>query len=300
MEVVHLVREIKKKVKVRKIVNLEEVITDNTYNVHEDYLDYLEKAYEWNNGCVVKPDFIWFTILNEMTQYINSDPELFRKYYTVNKEKETILVSGIHKDGYIEIPIDSLTEKVLEKVPVGFTEDMIVPKFTTLTDKSEMAFKASFLESMSNYYEFGAVACGFSRIKVLGTIEDYQLMISTLNRIIEVVPDFKEYFNTCIGAIEEIIKQFDNKYFWHYICWTEHGYGSHTVDGWFTKFFRIYDGSVKSMNQFNKHIAKVPYKHMETGDDYIMYMGIFTSTYEDGCYVPDFTKIITKIVEIEE
>lgn len=285
---------VEKKERVRKIVNIDEVINDNVYQTHEDYLDYLEMTYEGDNGCVVKPDFIWFTILSELTQYINTDPDRFRKYFTTSDKKEKISVAGEHKNGYVDIRLDLLTEKVLQKIPSNFTEDLIIPQFSTLTDNSKLAFMASFLESMSNYYTFGAVACGFSKIKVLGTIEDYQLMISTLNKIIGIIPEFTDYLNVCISAIEEIIKYFDNKYFWHYICWTEHGYGVNTVDGWFTKFFRIYDGSVKSTNEFNKHIAKVPYIHEETGDEYITYLGIFTSTYEDGCYVPDFTKIVTR------
>lgn len=280
------------KVKIRKIVNIEEVITDDTYKTHEDYLDYLESVYHADNGYVIKPDFIWFTILSEMTQYINSEKELFRKYYTVQTQEEeekygktVINVPGIHKNGYIELPVDLLTKMVLEKVPSNFTEDMIVPKFSTLTENSEIAFKASFLESVSNYYSFGAYACGYSKIKILGNVEDYILMISTLNRIIDIIPEFKNYFTVCIEAISEIIKEFNNKYFWHDICWTWTGYGSHSVDGWFTKFFRKYNGNPIQKSQFNKHIAKVPYIHTDTGDQYIMYVGIFTSTWEDGCYM---------------
>ena len=185
-----------------------------------------------------------------------------------------------------------ITQKILELVPIDMTEDMIVPKFSTLTEKSELAFKCSFLETVSPYYEYSVWGCGFSKIKRLGTIDDYKLMITTLNKIQDIIPDFKVYFKTCIETIEEIIKEWDNKYFWSYICWTDHGYAMHDVDGWFTKFYRKYNGKPKSVTSFSKHITKVDYLH---GDiNYTMYMGLLTSSYEDGCYVPEFTKIITK------
>ena len=279
----------------RKIVDSTD-INEKTVRLQEDYLEYLEMAYESDNGIVIKPDFIWFTILCEMAKEINSNPETFRKYYTTAKEGKTLIVlpSSCSNIGVPELPLNIATEEVLKRVPSNLTEDLIVPNFSTLTERSELAFKCSFIESISPYYEFGMVGCGYSRIKVLGTQKDYKLMITTLNKISKIIPEFKDYFKHCIEAIDDIIKEWNNKYFWKNICWTDHGYARHDVDGWFIKFFRNYDGKAKSQHAFPKHIAKVEYSH--DGDHYIMYMGLFDSTYEDDCYVADFTKIITKKV----
>ena len=270
---------------------------ENAYISHEDYLQYLEVCYERDQGYIIKPDFIWFTIMCEIAQFVNSDPERFRKYYTTKTKEEgkikIKLPSLYNTNGVPELPLDLATQEVLKLIPSDMTEDMIVPKFSTLTEKSEWAFKCSFLETVSPYYEYGVWGCGFSKIKILGTIEDYQLIISTLNKIQEIVPDFNEYFKNCIEQVEEIIKEWDNKYFWKNICWTDHGYASHTVDGWFTKFYRNYSRGAKQVSSFPKHITKVSYSHDDT-DIYTMYMGLLTSTYEDGYYVPDFVKIITK------
>jgi hypothetical protein len=272
----------------------------NPYISHEDYLQYLEFTYLVEQGYIIKPDFIWFTIMCEIAQFVNSDPEKFRKYYTTRKKEEgkiSINVpGGVSKiSGCVELPLDLATKAVLELIPTNITEDMIVPKFSTLTERSEWAFKCSFLETVSPFYQYGLYGCGFSKIKILGTIDDYKLMITTLNKIQEIIPDFDSYFKNCIEQIEEIIKEWDNKYFWKDICWTEDGYGTKNVDGWFTKFYRNYDGRTKSVSSFPKHITKVDYTDLHDDSKFTMYIGLLTSTYEDGCYVPDFIKVITQL-----
>lgn len=293
--------ESRKKRKITKRVIVDSTdITKDTCLIQEDYLDYLERCYEWDNGYVIKPDFIWFTIMCEMANIINGDPETFRKYYTVSPKKILIILpSSINKNGIPELPIDIATEEVMKRVPSDISEELIAPKFTTSTEKSQLAFRVAFLESVKEYYSFGTVGCGYSRVKILGEIKDYKLMITNLKKIMKIIPEFKPYFTNCISAIQEIIKEWNNKYFWSYICWSEHGYGSHSIDGWFTKFFRFYTGErAISKSQFPKHIAKVEYTHNES--KFIMYLGILTTTYDDGCYVPDFTKIIVQEVVVEE
>ncbi len=187
----------------------------------------------------------------------------------------------------------------MKRVPSDLSEEILMTEFSTSDEKSKMAFRCAFLESVKNYYQFGLVGCGYSKIKVLGTIDDYKLIISSLRKIYEIIPEFENYFKICIDAIDEIIKEWNNKYFWSYICWTNHGYGSYTVDGWFTKFFRNYKPTSMQKSLFPKHIAKVDYtyNHEDISDKYTMYIGILSSTYEDEFYVPDFTKIITKNIE---
>jgi len=132
---------------------------ENAYISHEDYLQYLEVCYERDQGYVIKPDFIWFTIMCEIAQFVNSDPEKFRKYYTTKTKEEgkiKIKLPSLYKTaGVPELPLDLATKKVLELIPSNMTEDMIVPQFSTLTEKSEWAFKCSFLETVSPYYEYG-------------------------------------------------------------------------------------------------------------------------------------------------
>jgi hypothetical protein len=106
---------------------------------HNNYLRYLDMAYSYDCGIVVKPDFIWFTVLCEVSSIIKGDPEKFRKYFSNEQEKQKI---EIHVDGgNVDLPVNEILDEVMKRIPSSISEELIVPKFSTLDDDSEFAFK---------------------------------------------------------------------------------------------------------------------------------------------------------------
>jgi hypothetical protein len=259
--------------------------------LHENYLKYLEYAYDNDYGIIVKPDFFWYTILCEITKIINEDSNTFKKYFTSNDEKELII--ALKSENNI-LDLNSIFEQLInDKIPSAFTDDLIIPKFSTSTEKSEMAFKAAFLDAMSQYYNFGAYFCGYCRIKILGEISDYQKMISTMNKISEIIPELQNYLDLCCTYIECLIENWEDKDFWFDICKTSYGYAEHLVDGWFTKFF--FNIKNKSQTAFPSHISKINFKDLDTDIDYRMHVGILSSTIENEYMIPEFNTVIMKL-----
>lgn len=205
--------------------------------LHENYIKILDRAYAMDYGIEIKPDFIWFTILSEISRIVRNDPETFRKYFTTkSKDDEKIKISA-HYDSEGLFDVSEISKKLFELIPSDFTEEMIVPKFTTLTDESSFAFKTTFLETASSYYTYNAYACGYNKVKVYGEVSDYELMINTLDKIENIIPEFSEYFKKCNDGINDVIKNWDDQEFWSLICKSAWGYGVQVIDGWFTKFF---------------------------------------------------------------
>lgn len=252
---------------------------------HRHYLKYLDDAYSRDYGIIIRPDFIWFSILCEISSTIKNDPETFRKYFTKSKEKENILV---HSDG-IELPVDEILEIVLNKLPSEIDEKLIVPNFTTLDEKSKFAFKCAFLDTVSPFYNYGVKWCGYNKIKVLGEQSDYILIGETLQKWSLIIPELKNYYEKCQLCINDIITNWDDVEFWKNICKTENGYTEKRIDGWFKRFY------VKEETDFDKypnHCIKVDYA--SPVGKYTLYIGILSSKLEDGYLVPDFNKIISK------
>jgi len=262
-------------------------------HVHSGYLQYLEFAYDKDFGIIVKPDYIWFTILCEISRKVNQDPETFRKYFTKGKGKIELNVPTTG-DGIL--PVDSLMDEIIKRLPQKLGGNLIVPKFSTSDDKSRFAFKSAFLEISSPFYQYGTYWCGFNKIKLLGTQKDYLLIKSTLNEISEIIPELKDYSKKCTKIINKLIKNWNNVDFWKEICKTEYGYAKHDVDGWFTGF---YMNESKSQESFPKHVVKINWKQKHDGleTDFTMYVGILLSKIEDGYLIPDFNKVIAKKVK---
>jgi len=264
---------------------------------HDTYLNYLHLSYAKHYGVVVKPDFIWFTILNEISRFINKNPETYRHIFTTSLEKTDILV---RTNDPVIIPVDLLLEKTFEHIPSELKKNFITLKFSTNTKYSDLAFAASFLESASPFYNYMMYACGFNKIKVLGTITDYNIIMNT---ILELKVVFKntsidQYLDTTYKLMNNIVNNFENKEFWKNIFYVEScGSGSQQiVKGWFHKLFADFSG-YKMLKSFPKHISVIKYKNITTDMNYEMQVGMFSSVVEDGFLVTDFEFGINKIID---
>jgi hypothetical protein len=260
---------------------------------HRNYLNYLDDAYSDDCGIIIRPDFIWFTILCEIASMIKKDPEKFRQYFSDAPEKQKI---SFHFNENGDVPIDDILFEVMKKIPSNITEDLIVPDFTTLDEKSKFAFKCAFLDTVSPFFALFGLWCGYNKIKVLGEKSDYLLISKTLKKLNHIIPELKDYYDKCKSVIDDIISNWDDSEFWKNICKTDSGYGSRKIDGWFIRFF-LAEGNGQlyyQLDDFPEHLAKVDYTDVENDQDYTMYVGILSSKLEDGYLIPDFNKIIAK------
>lgn len=270
----------------REIVNSDMKSFDVT---HKNYMTYLDNGYSGDWGIIIRADFIWFTILNEIASIVKKDPETFRKYFSDEQEKQNIQV---HTLKYANVPVNEFVEEVLKKIPSNLTEEMIVPKFTTLDEKSGFAFKCAFLDTTSPFYTYQQLYCGYNKIKILGEKSDYELIGKSFEKISEIIPELKDYYKKCQKVVDEILLNWDDVEFWKNICKTKRGYGKQEIDGWFVQFFSKSREKYNSVEDFSEQIVKLNYKSPD--GDYTMYVGILSSKLEDGYMVPDFNRITTK------
>lgn len=259
--------------------------------LHENYLEYLEQAYDHDYGIVVKPDFLWYTILCEFTRLIKAQPKAYQTYFTTSDTK--IRLDGTSTQHQILDVATIFRQLITTQIPQALTEDLIVPKFTTLSEASKFAFQAAFLDAMAPYYEYGGYWCGYNKIKILGDIRDYQLMITTLRQIYALIPPLKSYGKHCIKVLQAVIDHWDDQAYWFEICKTEYGYAQRDVDGWFTHLF--HDIQTKSQKSYPSHLSKIKYQDWHTGEEFCMYVGIMSSLLEDRCLVPAFNTVIMRL-----
>lgn len=264
---------------------------------HGSFLDYLHHGYARHYGIVVKPDFIWFTILNEMNRIIKGDPEHYREIFTDSDAKKEVRVLTLDP---IVMPIDSLLNKTFALIPDGLNKFDILLDFSTLSNSSKLAFSVSFLEAASPYYQYSMYKCGYNKINVLGEVGDYKLMKSAINSLSEVFAGKKiiKYFDKVQTLLDNIIDNFGNAGFWENIFFVEkcRSGSQKSVMGWFKDFFDEFSG-LKLITAYPKHVAAIEYKNLSTGLSYQMKVGLFSSIIEDGYLVPDFEFGINEISE---
>lgn len=248
--------------------------------LHKNYADYLEIAYKHDYGIVVSPNHIWFTVLCSIAKTIKDDAELFRDIFTDSEVKKEI---ELNMKAIYDMDIEALFKHILTILPSKISPELIIPNISTSTSDFRLACAASFLDTLSPYYDFVYYGCGYNKIKILGNVEDYEILRNNISELCKISPKLNFLYKYEEG-LSRIIKNYDDDKFWERILWTEAGYISDTKEGWFMDF-------VKSESDF----AVVKYKEMLSGKEYALCTGIFSSEITSGYLYPHFNKFIVEL-----
>ena len=257
---------------------------------HKNYISYLSEAWGSHYGIVVSPDIIFHIIMNEIATHIKNNSKHYRTLFSKSDEKISIVVTT--SDPQL-IDLALIMEQLKSLVPTDIND--FLPTFTTTTISSKYAIMATFADAMQVYYKYGMMCCGIPKVKVTGTDEDWDKIINIINKFIEIFNLIEpKYFNDLISLIENI--KTNDVAFWKNIFELERcGSGHETrVIGWITKLFIKLPRLTYECN-FPSLVSKVPYKFLNTNQDFVLNYGLFSSNIENEFLIPDFGFTINEV-----
>ena len=268
-------------------------IPANADMYHSSYLSYLSRTYAVHSSIVFKPDTFWYTILCEIASVIKADPETYRSVFTSSPDKIDIKVEGVDP---FYLPINLIKDELYKLVPVDV--DLFLPTFSTTTEMSRIAMLASFLETVSPYYNYMMYLCGHPNVHILGSTEDWDMIEKRLRQLSSELRPLKPWFDKVIKLSSEIKRSLteENVEFWKTI-FTEERCGSGgqiEISGWFASMF-IEQPSRGFLHNFPTHITRVPYTVLEQPEyRYELCCGLFSSQENDGVMTPEFSTVVNQ------
>ena len=261
---------------------------------HQNYLEYLAAAWKSHRGIVVSPDLLWHIVLNETAGHIKANAASYRDLFTTSTGKVEIKVQTSDPE---LLPLDAIMAELTKLVPTDIA--LFRPEFSTSTDASRLAMMATFADAMSPFYNYSMYMCGITKVKVLGSEQDWNRFLFSLNALGNIIPKLKSYYDQVGNVIEGIAANTESPStdFWSKIFSLKKcGSGSQVqVEGWITKFY-IKKPSPAYVNNYPTWVSYVEYKNLTTDKSYQLVYGLFSSTEADGYLVPDFGYLITENV----
>jgi hypothetical protein len=126
--------------------------------------------------------------------------------------------------------------------------------------------------------------CGIPKIKVRGEESDYRLLAAASRELAEILSFSTEaltYYDRIAGLFDRMADTFvhgpeESAEFWRAI-YTQENVGSGRqldIDGWIRDFF---SKRPRRLESFHTSIAVVPYKNLETQNEYLSLVGAFTA-----------------------
>jgi len=260
-------------------------------HLHHSFIGYLKLAYDYHKGIIIRPDFIWHTVLFELSQLIVKDPDKYRDFFTKQKDGKVEIL--VHTDDPRDIDLNLILEKLETLVPVG-TKDFIL-NFSTTTQLSKMAINSAFCEAVSPYYDYMTFLCGVPKIMIEGSEEDWNSIQNSCENLKSIFTDYDYYFDGISSLVGKFKKADDVDYFSSMFNNKREGSGSKLyLDGWIKNLF--IDKKIRKYNECPKQVSKVEYKCISTNQKFKLHCGLFSSNLDEDDYlVPEFGYVVEEL-----
>ncbi|MCP4528505.1 MAG: DUF4419 domain-containing protein [Aestuariibacter sp.] len=268
---------------------------------HDNYLGYLAEA--WNNhlGFVIKPDYLWNMVASEIAIVVRDNPEHFRDLFSTSDETVEITVVGC-KAHHLIYGVSAELKKLVPTDTSAF-----IPEFTTTSDAATFAHLATFLDTVSPYYSYSMLLCGFPSVMFRGTPDDWFLFRNKLSALSDIFKDKSAVLVEYLAKVAAVVanlqdiadnlhagKEADTAYLSNIMALKRCGSGHQVeVEGWIRDFY-VHQPRPAYVGNFSRHIAVVNYKDLSVSKNYRIFSGLLSSEVNGDILWPTFSFIQTE------
>ncbi len=201
---------------------------------------------------VVSPDIVWLVLCQGLSTHIRQHSEEFRGNLVGFSGKETITV---RHDEFVKgqnnnwpAAFEEFTTET-KKLLKDSLFDIMIPQFSTSGVAEKIAFEITFLESVSEYFNYVVLtACGIPEITLLGTPADWK-------QIRKNIESFREFdLDSWVNDLEPILDEFVNASqgninttFWRSFYKYNDESGGSYINGHIIRFFPYFQFNPDSM-----------------------------------------------------
>lgn len=227
-----------------------ESISDNRdifVSSHNGFVMAVYHAFNRHVPLCFGPDDLWTLIVQGVSKHIELNAEELRSKF-VDFEGKKVL--RIHRDHFVlGSPTNDWagcfqewSQMVAKNIGQENTTNL-VPTFSTTGDLEKALHELALMDCMKSYFDFRCrTCCGISKVKLLGTHEDWLLLLEKVEGLRQYQLDW--WVDALVPILQKIVKTYTgeevDKIFWYtiYKQWSTHGSGAATyVNGWITTFF---------------------------------------------------------------
>ncbi len=130
-------------------------------------------AFAQHRPVVLSPDEVWMVICQGFSQFVNRDPETFRKYIVEHDGKDTLEVPMWPGTGWEDM-IGGFSDLIDRNTKDGIS-DVITADFTTTGPTELVASKIVLMDAVQKYFTYAGMrlVCGIPSVTLKGTVQDW-------------------------------------------------------------------------------------------------------------------------------
>ncbi|QKD57202.2 uncharacterized protein FOBCDRAFT_241801 [Fusarium oxysporum Fo47] len=217
-------------------------------------------AYSQHHHLTIRPEDVWFSILTQISFFINANAEELRSFFVAHEGKKelTVFEAGDLESANIGAMAQRLAGPVSKNVKDPELGDWVMPSFSTTTDTDRVVASVLLMGAMQKYFSYGmCLTCGIPSVTLLGEISDWEAILTRLDRLDQLGKEPAEFAEMLRPILKHMILSFEKPEdakvtrFWNTLA-TRNPVGSGTdyITGWITAFcFWDEQGKPKHRNE---------------------------------------------------
>lgn len=190
---------------------------------------------------VVRPDDVWFCIMQGVANHIGQNTEALRDRIVAHEGKKTLLVT--RPDFFLGQPnpwpeaFASFSAQIGEHV--GALRELVSVRFSTSTPTEVAAFDVCLMDAFQGYFDYVMMAgCGIPEFTVLGTPDDWQAIRDKLALLDDLgLGWWIAALDPILARIRETVGGHVDKEFWRSFFRYQSGSGPAELTGWIVTLF---------------------------------------------------------------
>lgn len=200
-------------------------------------------AYSGHHHLQIRPEDVWFSILTQLSFYINKNAEKLRSHFVAHEGKKEV---AVHIEGtldYGELAL-LMTKQMEEHIVDPKLREWVMPDFTTTEAADKVTAAILMMGSMQEYFSYaGFMCCGLPSVTLTGTKEDWSKIRGRIDEIPKFGEEAETFANLLRLVLDHLVRSFDHPQdpaildFWGKIVHhKKNGSGPDALSGWISAF----------------------------------------------------------------
>ncbi|KAI9373943.1 hypothetical protein BJX61DRAFT_500959 [Aspergillus egyptiacus] len=143
-------------------------------------------AYSRHHNLIIRPEDIWFSILTQLSFYVNAHAEELRSVFVSHEgQKElTVTAAGTIRSVDVGALAVEMTKLIDESLVDKEFRDWLLPDFTTTTRSDTVVAAVLMMGTLQKYFTYTMqLTCGIPAVTLLGEQEDWEKLVKRLDRL---------------------------------------------------------------------------------------------------------------------
>lgn len=290
-------------------------ITDQMDATHQGVMQYMFHAWAKEQGCVLKPDMFFFTVMSEVKNQILAESKKYQHLFTQSETKTKIKL--------VNLTIDKLMVELEELMPCKELFDLVTnTSFSTEPIHFKQVMSITMADMGTPYFSYCTTKCGIPKIIVCGTLDDWQNLIAAICSLKNVfepcckvltsyLTDVTTTLTKLVGAtfVDRNASFFDDMFVYYENPKCGSGHTPIILEGWIKQFYlgKVYSehrfGHEDYINRYPSHLNCLPYFDEDNPDNikyYFYVAGMCSSRLIDGYLYPEYNIAHCKLKHYEK